>query len=448
MKRYHIAMIMTFILLSSIFNGCATMQSSAPGISSSHASSIYIRALGEKDAIRSGAERKVSVYGVRLNERFRGSSTTRRYRIDENGDVRFDIGTREGKGLWYVRMGLEPSTKVVKEIVFYTSSGPDADCLAIKESILSGFYDRYGGAMFNDATYRDTGSFFGTMIRMLESRGELDLGNNLLIDASCNATRQYNAGVPSLLIHNGKITLAENRDGPEQLQYEALLGIHDINTMPLNTPKRAKAAVATGTGFFISSDGYLLTNHHVVNGAKRHYVLINGNKIDAELIDSDAENDIALLKIGHATRPLALQLERSLTGSEITVIGYPSIAIQGNEKKSTFGYINALSGLKGDPRQYQISAPIQAGNSGSPLINDRAEVIGVVVSTINQSAMLKTTGIIPQNVNYAVKIRHAVNMLEKHAITYKRSQQTDRLSKTDLIRDTADSVVLVMSEMD
>ncbi len=446
MKRYHIAMIMTFVLFASIFNGCATMQSGTPGLSSSNASSVYMRALGEKNAVRAGSERKVSVYGVRLNERFSGRSTTRRYRIDENGDVRFDIGEREGKGLWYVRMGLEPSTKVVKEIVFYTSSGPDADCLTIKDSILSGFYDRYGGVMFNDATYRDTGSFFGTTTRMLESRGELDL-DDILIDASCNASRQYGTDLPSLLTYNGKIIIAENKDDSERLQYQALLGIHDINTTPLNTPKEAKSTIATGTGFFISDDGYLLTNHHVVNGGKRHYVLINGNKIDAELIDSDAENDIAILKIGHATRPLTLQLEKSLTGSEITVIGYPSVAIQGNEKKSTFGYINALSGLKGDPRQYQISAPIQAGNSGSPLINDRAEVIGVVVSTINQSAMLKTTGIMPQNVNYAVKIRHAINMLEKNAIVYKRPQQTDRLSKPDLIRNSADSVVLVMSEM-
>lgn len=446
MKRYHIAMIMTFVLFATTFNGCSTMQSGTPGLSSSNASSVYMRALGEKEAVRAGAERKVSVYGVRLNERFSGRSTTRRYRIDENGDVRFDIGEREGKGLWYVRMGLEPSTKVVKEIVFYTSSGPDADCLTIKDSILSGFYDRYGGVMFNDATYRDTGSFFGTTTRMLESRGELDL-DDILIDASCNASRQDGTDLPSLLTYNGKIIIAENKDESEQLQYQALLGIHDINTMPLNTSKEAKSAIATGTGFFISDDGYLLTNHHVVNGGKRHYVLINGNKVDAELIDSDAENDIAILKIGHATRPLTLQLEKSLTGSEITVIGYPSVAIQGNEKKSTFGYINALSGLKGDPKQYQISAPIQAGNSGSPLINDHAEVIGVVVSTIDQSAMLKTTGIIPQNVNYAVKIRHAVNMLEKHSITYKRSQQTNRLSKPDLIRNSADSVVLVMSEM-
>ena len=96
---------------------------------------------------------------------------------------------------------------------------------------------------------------------------------------------------------------------------------------------------------------------------------------------------------------------------EVLVLGYPLIALQGQEQKATVGRINALSGFQGDVRYFQIDAPIQPGNSGGPLLNARGEVVGVVTATLDPVGTLRATGSLPQNVNYAVKADYMIPLL-------------------------------------
>ena len=220
-----------------------------------------------------------------------------------------------------------------------------------------------------------------------------------------------------------------------------------IRYIKKNKKEIKERGISTGTGFFISSNGYLLTNEHVISGAKNIFVHMNKEKLKATLISSDKINDIALLKIDKKVDPLPIFSKKKIkTGSDIIIVGYPNIGLQGNEKKANFGYINASSGIQGDRRYFQFSAPIQAGNSGSPLFNNEGEVIGIVTSTLSQSAALKTTGTLAQNVNYAIKIQYAIPLLIEEDINLLEDTNNLILSKTDLFEKVENSIILIISE--
>ena len=176
----------------------------------------------------------------------------------------------------------------------------------------------------------------------------------------------------------------------------------------------APAALSSGTGFFVRSDGYVLTAWHVVDGAQS-ITLVNGeNHWPASVVVSDKANDIAVLKTV-AAPPGVLAFApavRPAVGSRAFTLGFPNPDLQGMEPKYTEGTISSLTGIQGDPRHYQISTPLQPGNSGGPLLNDAGEVVGLVVSRLSDSATLKITGSLPQNVNYAIKSSLIVPLLD------------------------------------
>ena len=87
----------------------------------------------------------------------------------------------------------------------------------------------------------------------------------------------------------------------------------------------------------------------------------------------------------------------------VFTIGFPDIKLQGTEPKYTDGKISSSSGIQDDPNQFQISVPVQPGNSGGPLVDFSGEVRGVIVARLNEIAALRSTGTLPQNVNYAIK---------------------------------------------
>lgn len=206
--------------------------------------------------------------------------------------------------------------------------------------------------------------------------------------------------------------------------------------------------VFTGTGFFVSDDGYLLTNSHVVAGASQLSIILHGEEIEASLIEQDKSNDIALLKVDKSVKGLAIELKnKTEKGAEIAVFGYPNIGLQGNELKITFGYVNANSGVQGDTRYFQISSPIQPGNPGSPMVNEQGVVIGMASASLNQSAAVEATRTLAQNVNYAVKIAYALPMLINHDVAYNEPINGRELSKTDLAETISGSVALVVAKL-
>lgn len=166
---------------------------------------------------------------------------------------------------------------------------------------------------------------------------------------------------------------------------------------------------AIGSGFFVTRDGYLLTNFHVVKDADRVEVKYKSQVFKATVIDTDKTDDLAVLKVEGGTFPaLAISARDSVDlGQEVFTIGFPNIEMQGLEPKYTDGRISSLSGMEDDPTEYQISVPVQPGNSGGPLCDANGEVVGVVVARLNDMAVMQISGVVPQNVNYAVKARPA-----------------------------------------
>ncbi len=168
---------------------------------------------------------------------------------------------------------------------------------------------------------------------------------------------------------------------------------------------------ASGTGFFVTEDGFLITNFHVVRSASRVSVKTKSGVFAAKVVATDKEHDLALLKVGGHFKALPVSNESAELGDAVFTIGFPDFELQGVEPKYTDGKISGLSGLKDDPKEYQISVPVQPGNSGGPLVNKNGNVIGVVEARLDDLAALQLTGSIPQNVNYAVKAKFLADLL-------------------------------------
>ena len=170
-----------------------------------------------------------------------------------------------------------------------------------------------------------------------------------------------------------------------------------------------------GSGFFITKDGYLLTNFHVVKDSSKVEVKYKMRDWPAEIINVDEANDLALLKVkGADFEALAISRKDSADlGDEVFTIGFPNITMQGMEPKYTDGRISSLAGMQDDPSEYQISVPVQPGNSGGPLCDVNGEVVGIVVARLNDLAALRESGAVPQNVNYAVKAKLALRLVRR-----------------------------------
>lgn len=172
--------------------------------------------------------------------------------------------------------------------------------------------------------------------------------------------------------------------------------------------------VSSGTGFFITDDGYLITNHHVAGGEGAQVRLLTATGIiSAKVIRTDAANDLALLKAEGEFEALPVAASRGVKlGRTVATVGFPNIGLQGFAPKFARGEIGSLSGPQDDARYFQISVPVQPGNSGGALVDERGNVIGVVSATLSAKAALATSGALPQNVSYAVKSSFLLGFLE------------------------------------
>lgn len=171
-----------------------------------------------------------------------------------------------------------------------------------------------------------------------------------------------------------------------------------------------------GSGFFLNPKGYIATNYHVVDGttALQANFTRNGKteSYPATVVVTDPQNDLAIIKIddpafnGNGTLPYGLLTRTKDTGSEVFAMGYPMADVMGSEVKFTDGKISSKSGIGGDVRVYQISVPIQPGNSGGPLFDMGGNVVGITSSGLNRDYFKS------ENVNYAIKASYLKNLMD------------------------------------
>ncbi len=174
-----------------------------------------------------------------------------------------------------------------------------------------------------------------------------------------------------------------------------------------------------GTAFVVSNQGHLLTNRHVVGNCQQ--VRLSGSDKPLKVLPQDEANDLALLQM--TDKPKAVAVFRAANdlrqGESIAVYGYPlqgALAAGGNLSP---GVVSALAGLGNNTSQIQITAPVQQGNSGGPVLDDKGQVVGVVVQKLDAVKVAKLTGDVPQNVNFAINESTARAFLDSNQVQYK-----------------------------
>ena len=181
-------------------------------------------------------------------------------------------------------------------------------------------------------------------------------------------------------------------------------------------PKNLGPIAGSGTGFFITEDGYILTNLHVVEDGRDISVVTDKGALPAKVVKVDKKNDLAVLKVEGKFAALPLLSSRKVgLGEKVFTLGFPRPKVQGFSPKITDGIISSLAGIQDDPRDFQISVPVQPGNSGGPLVDQYGNVIGVIVSKLSAKyLLLKNRGDVdlPENVNYAIKGTFALGFME------------------------------------
>jgi|LSQX01.2.fsa_nt_gb S1-C subfamily serine protease len=173
-----------------------------------------------------------------------------------------------------------------------------------------------------------------------------------------------------------------------------------------------QSKLSSGTGFGISSNGIIVTNYHVIDGAKS--IKVRGVNSDfnktynAKVLVSDKNNDLALIQIDDygftslGTVPYTIKTGLVGVGENIFVLGYPLRATMGDEIKLTNGIVSSRTGFQGDITSYQISAPVQPGNSGGPLFDSQGNLIGIINAKHGGA----------ENASYAVKTSYLTNLID------------------------------------
>jgi TPR repeat protein len=233
----------------------------------------------------------------------------------------------------------------------------------------------------------------------------------------------------------------------QRLSREFVARTEQPGTASVNELGSKPAPKATGTAFFITDAGHLLTAAHVVEKAGRIQVSVAGKTYPAVLVKADKANDVAVLKVDGPFKALPLAASRGVKlGDTVFTIGFPNTDVQGTEPKLTKGEISSLAGIQDDPRHFQISAPVQPGNSGGPLVDLTGNVVGLVTARLGDLATLRITGSLPQNVNYALKTSFIIAFLETLPdVAGKLKEPETRARKfDDVVKSAEQSAVLVL----
>lgn len=204
--------------------------------------------------------------------------------------------------------------------------------------------------------------------------------------------------------------------------------------------------VGAGTSFYVSQEGHLVTNKHVVFGCAE--MRLQGKKEALQILARDEVNDLALLKQADSAPAVAVispSLDKVRQGQEVVVYGFPLNNIIAAGGNLTPGVISALTGLGNNTNQIQITAPIQPGSSGSPLMDKKGHVIGVVNMKLSESDLVKSMGSLPQNVNFAINGSTLRGFLDANKVPYETGRKLFSFDKSleDIGDEARKSTVVV-----
>ncbi|MGH6796724.1 MAG: trypsin-like peptidase domain-containing protein [Methylocella sp.] len=213
---------------------------------------------------------------------------------------------------------------------------------------------------------------------------------------------------------------------------------------PEANKSEAKKSGSLGTGFFVSPEGHIITNAHVVEGCDAPQVASGlSPTVSARVLTRDLANDLALLKSERRSNALASLRAGVRVGEDIEAFGYPLFGLLTTGGNFTVGNVSAIAGLGDDTRYLQISAPIQPGNSGGPVLDQSGNVVGMVVSKLDVVKVFKATDDVAQNVNFAIKATILSNFLDASGVTYVTGTVGQPLQRADLAEHAKSIAVLI-----
>jgi S1-C subfamily serine protease len=239
-----------------------------------------------------------------------------------------------------------------------------------------------------------------------------------------------------------------------------------VRQPPPQPPAKQTPRSGTGSGFFVSKMGHVITNAHVVENCDKVTIGDNANKqVLAELINTDRSNDLALLKLstlemasaesqsliqklGIVVVPLAtnglLRNEDVRLGEKVLVAGYPFGEFFSNTIKVTTGVVSATRGAGDDSGQFQLDAAVQPGNSGGPIYDSSGNIVGVVISQLDKLKVAKAIGSLPENVNFGIKASTVRQFLTSSGLPSKKSERTEEKSTEQLAEIAQNQALMVM----
>lgn len=204
-------------------------------------------------------------------------------------------------------------------------------------------------------------------------------------------------------------------------------------------PKEEKRS-SSGTGFFVTREGHVVTNNHVVEGCATIQIKpANSSLFPARILARDTTNDLALLKADYVAEKVANLRAGVRLGEAVAAFGFPLNSVLASSGNFTLGNVTALAGIGDDTRFLQISTPVQPGNSGGPLLDENGNVVGVVTAKLNALKTVAAIGDVPQNVNFAIKAGALATFLESTRVEFQTAPNATRLSAPD-IADVANGI--------
>ncbi len=216
------------------------------------------------------------------------------------------------------------------------------------------------------------------------------------------------------------------------------------------TPARAEK---TSSAFAVADGRSYVTAYHAVQGASLVCIeTVHGDAAEAHVLAVDPVNDLALLRSAVTMPPLALAASHQVVGGmALLAIGYPDPYRFGDDPKAHQGTLDSLVGVLGETGRMQVSVPVRTGNSGSPLLSERGQVVGVVVASVD-SSLLGMPSVASGAIGYAVPL-DPVRQLIRSTIGLEwatpdgaHAADAEPRNRRALVHDAAKSVVLVTSD--
>jgi S1-C subfamily serine protease len=202
-------------------------------------------------------------------------------------------------------------------------------------------------------------------------------------------------------------------------------------------PEAVADARTSGSGFFVSTAGHLLTNEHVAGDCRTIEVADHG---PARLVLADADVDLALLHVeryaaagaGYPGSVAVIATSAPRLGADVVLLGYPLAHLLEGSLNVTTGVVSGLFGLGRDERLFQLTAPLQQGNSGGPVLDEAGHVLGVAVAKLDEMLELERSGSLPQNINFAIRSHVVLDFLARADLAVATAGASPARSRTEL----------------